>query len=97
MIDLDDDRLEIARRFGATATVNSTDGTAVEQIMAMTGNRGVDTAIEAVGVPATFEMCERILAPGGVIANVGAPGNPAFRDAFFGPVASFYRVRNEDA
>ena len=48
-------------------------------------------------MPATFEVCEGILAPGGVIANVGAPGNPAFRDAFFGPVASFYRVRNEDA
>jgi len=76
MIDLDDSRLETARRFGATATINSTDGTAVEQIMAMTGNRGVDTAIEAVGVPATFEMCERIIAPGGVIANVGVHGKP---------------------
>lgn len=76
VIDLDDNRLAIARRFGATATINSTDGTAVEQVMAMTSHRGVDTAIEAVGVPATFEMCERIIAPGGVIANVGVHGKP---------------------
>ena len=74
MIDLDDNRLEFARRFGATAVVNSTDGNAVETIMKMTGNRGVDTAIEAVGVPATFELCEKIVAPGGVIANSGVHG-----------------------
>jgi len=74
MIDLDDNRLEVARRFGATATVNSTDGKALEAVMKMTGNRGVDTAIEAVGVPATFQLCEQIIAPGGVIANVGVHG-----------------------
>lgn len=74
MIDLDDNRLEIAKRFGATATINSADGKAVETVMAMTGNRGVDTAIEAVGVPATFELCEEIIAPGGIIANVGVHG-----------------------
>src|ERR1700685_576926 len=65
MIDLDDNRLEVAKRFGATATVNSTDGKAFEAVMKMTGNRGVDTAIEAVGVPATFQLCEQIIAPGG--------------------------------
>ena len=42
--------------------------------MKMTGNRGVDTAIEAVGIPATFEMCEKIVAPGGNIANIGVHG-----------------------
>ena len=42
--------------------------------MALTDNRGVDTAIEAVGVPATFELCEQIIAPGGVIANIGVHG-----------------------
>ena len=76
MVDLDDGRLEIARRFGATAAVNSTDGKAAEAIMALTGGRGVDTAIEAVGVPATFELCEWIVAPGGVIANIGVHGVP---------------------
>jgi alcohol dehydrogenase len=76
MIDLDDNRLEVARRFGATQTVNSGDGKAVERVMALTGGRGVDTAIEAVGVPATFELCEHLIAPGGVIANVGVHGAP---------------------
>jgi alcohol dehydrogenase len=42
----------------------------------MTGGRGVDTAIEAVGIPATFELCEEIIAPGGVIANIGVHGVP---------------------
>ena len=41
----------------------------------MTGNRGVDTAIEAVGVPATFEMCQGMIAPGGTIANIRVHGN----------------------
>jgi alcohol dehydrogenase len=74
MVDLDDNRLEVARRFGATATVNSGDGDAVAQIMTLTGGVGVDTAIEAVGIPATFELCTRIIGPGGVIANVGVHG-----------------------
>ncbi len=74
MVDLDDNRLEIAKRFGATATVNSGDGKAAEKIMKMTGGRGVDTAIEAVGIPATFVVCEDIIAPGGTIANVGVHG-----------------------
>jgi alcohol dehydrogenase len=74
VIDLDDNRLEAAMRFGATARVNSTDGKALEAIMKITGGVGVDTAIEAVGVPATFELCEQIVAPGGVIANIGVHG-----------------------
>jgi alcohol dehydrogenase len=74
MIDLDDNRLEVAKRFGATATVNSADGKVVETVLKMTGGRGVDAAIEAVGVPATFELCEKIVAPGGVIANIGVHG-----------------------
>jgi alcohol dehydrogenase len=74
MIDLDDNRLEVAKRFGATTIVNSADGNAVETIMNMTGKRGVDTAIEAVGIPATFELCEKIIAPGGTIANIGVHG-----------------------
>jgi len=74
MIDLDDNRLEVAKKFGATQTVNSGDGKAVEAVMKLTNNRGVDTAIEAVGVPATFEMCEKLVAPGGTIANIGVHG-----------------------
>lgn len=74
MIDLDDNRLEVAKRFGATKIINSTDGKAVEALMQLTGDRGVDTAIEAVGIPATFELCQQIVAPGGVIANIGVHG-----------------------
>ena len=77
MIDLDDNRLEIATRFGATDTVNSTDGKAVEAVMELTGGAGVDTAIEAVGIPATFELCEKLVAAGGTIANIGVHGKPA--------------------
>jgi alcohol dehydrogenase len=74
MIDLDTNRLEVAQRFGATAAINSADGKAVEAIMKLTATRGVDTAIEAVGIPATFELCEKIVAPGGTIANIGVHG-----------------------
>jgi alcohol dehydrogenase len=76
MIDLDDKRLAVARTFGATAIINSTDGKAVEKVMALTQGEGVDVAIEAVGVPATFEICQGIVAAGGRIANVGVHGKP---------------------
>ena len=74
MVDLDDNRLAIAGRLGATATVNSSDGRAAATVMKMTEGRGADTVIEAVGIPATFELCEDIVAPGGTIANIGVHG-----------------------
>jgi alcohol dehydrogenase len=74
MIDLDDNRLAVGKRFGATATVNSAAGDAAAQVMALTGGRGVDTAIEAVGIPATFTLCQELVAAGGTIANVGVHG-----------------------
>jgi len=74
MIDLDEKRLDVAKRFGATRTINSADGKAAEAVMKLTGARGVDTAIEAVGIPATFELCQGIVAAGGVIANIGVHG-----------------------
>ena len=74
MIDLDDNRLEVAKRFGATSIVNSTGGQAMQKVMKMTAGHGVDTAIEAVGIPATFELCQQIIAPGGTIANIGVHG-----------------------
>ena len=73
-IDLDDNRLAMARKFGATQTINSTDGKAAEKVKKLTGGRGVDTAIEAVGIPATFQLCEDLVDPGGVIANIGVHG-----------------------
>lgn len=74
MIDLDENRLAVAKKFGATSTINSNNGDAVAKIMQMTSGRGVDTAIEAVGIPATFELCQKIIAPGGTIANIGVHG-----------------------
>jgi alcohol dehydrogenase len=74
MIDLDDNRLEVAKRFGATATINSGAANAVATVMKMTGNRGVDAVMEAVGIPATFELCTQLVAPGGTIANIGVHG-----------------------
>ena len=74
VIDLDGNRLEVAKHLGATAVINNADGKAAETLMSLTGDRGVDTVIEAVGIPATFELCQRIVAPGGTIANVGVHG-----------------------
>jgi len=74
MIDMDDNRLNVAKTFGATQLVNSTDGKAVEKVMKLTNNKGVDVAIEAVGLEATFEICSDIISPGGHIANIGVHG-----------------------
>lgn len=74
MIDLDDNRLEVSKTFGATQTINSNNGKAVEQVMKATDDRGVDVAIEAVGIPVTFDVCQQIVKAGGHIANVGVHG-----------------------
>ena len=74
MIDLDEGRLVVAKRFGATDTINSGDGNAAEAVMKLTEGLGVDAAIEAVGVPATFDLCQQIVAVGGTIANIGVHG-----------------------
>jgi alcohol dehydrogenase len=74
MIDLDDNRLDVAQKFGATKLVNSSDGKAVDTVMNLTGGNGVDVVIEAVGIPATFGICQQIVAAGGHIANVGVHG-----------------------
>ena len=76
MIDLDDNRLAVAKKFGATTLINSSDGHAAHQVMELTEGAGVDVAIEAVGLPATFAICEAIVAAGGRIANVGVHGKP---------------------
>ncbi|MEO8800528.1 MAG: alcohol dehydrogenase catalytic domain-containing protein, partial [Polyangiaceae bacterium] len=65
MIDLDENRLEVARSLGATQVVSSKDGKVAERVLALTHGQGVDVAIEAVGTPATFEICEDIVAAGG--------------------------------
>jgi alcohol dehydrogenase len=73
MVDPDENRLKAGLRLGATKTVAAA-GNAAEAVMKLTDGRGVDTAIEAVGVPSSFITCENIVAPGGTIANVGVHG-----------------------
>lgn len=74
MIDTDEHRLQVAKRLGATATINNHDGKAADGVMRMTNGHGVDTAIEAVGLPDTFILCENIVTAGGIIANIGVHG-----------------------
>jgi alcohol dehydrogenase len=73
-IDLDSNRLEQSRGFGATDVVSSGDPDWKNQVLSRTDGQGVDVAIEAVGIPATFEMCTEIIRPGGTVANVGVHG-----------------------
>lgn len=77
MIDRDDHRLDIARKLGATKVINIDREDAVLRAMAMTQGKGVDVAIEAVGIADTFEMCQAIIGAGGHIANVGVHGKSA--------------------
>ncbi len=76
MIDTDPARLALALQFGATDTVQVGEVDAVAKVREMTGGLGVDVAIEAVGVPATFDVCQKIVSAGGSIANVGVHGKP---------------------
>jgi alcohol dehydrogenase len=76
MIDTDDNRLEVAQKLGATEIVNNAGGKAAERLMALTAERGVDVAIEAIGIPASFDICQSIVAAGGRIANIGVHGKP---------------------
>jgi alcohol dehydrogenase len=74
MIDRDDNRLQVARTFGATHTINYVDEKVEERIKLLTNDEGVDVAIEAVGTPGSFDTCQLIVAAGGRIANIGVHG-----------------------
>lgn len=76
VLDVNEQRLELAKEFGADVTINNANGDAVAKIMELTDGRGADVAIEAVGVPATFELCTEIVSSGGTVANVGVHGSP---------------------
>lgn len=74
MIDLDENRLQTAKTFGATHTINSSKEDAEKRIMYETVD-GVDVAIEAVGLPGSFDVCQNIIKPGGHVAVVGVHGH----------------------
>ena len=76
MIDMDPARLELARQFGATDLVQVGAEDAAARVLELTDGQGVDVAIEAVGIPATFDICQKIVSAGGNIANVGVHGKP---------------------
>jgi alcohol dehydrogenase len=77
-IDQADARLDKARaQFGADVAVNNAAEDPVAAVMELTGGLGADVAIEAVGIPATFELCTELVRPGGRVANVGVHGHPA--------------------
>jgi alcohol dehydrogenase len=76
-IDLSEARLEKALEFGADSTINNGREDAVAMIMELTNGLGADVAVEAVGVPETFELCAEIIRPGGRVANVGVHGHSA--------------------
>jgi alcohol dehydrogenase len=76
MVDLDDNRLEVAKSFGATQVVNNKNNDAAQKILSLTNKRGVDVAIEAIGIPQSFGVCQDIVAAGGRIANIGVHGKP---------------------
>ena len=76
-IDLADARLEAAKRFGADVTINNGHEDAVAIVQALTDGLGADVAIEAVGVPESFELCTELVRPGGHVANIGVHGQPA--------------------
>lgn len=76
-IDLADARLEAAKRFGADVTINNGLEDAVAIVQALTDGLGADVAIEAVGVPDSFELCTELVRPGGHVANIGVHGQPA--------------------
>src|SRR5205807_1708844 len=76
-IDLADARLEKALEFGADSVIDNSREDAVAAVMELTDGLGVDVAVEAVGVPATFELCAEIVRSGGRVANVGVHGHPA--------------------
>lgn len=76
-IDMVDARLEAAKAFGATATINNSRQDPVALVRELTDGLGADVAIEAVGIPETFELCAELIRPGGRVANVGVHGKPA--------------------
>jgi threonine dehydrogenase-like Zn-dependent dehydrogenase len=76
VLDVADARLEKARELGADMTINNGRIDAIAEVMELTGGLGADVAIEAVGLPETFELCTDLIRPGGRVANVGVHGHP---------------------
>lgn len=75
-VDKDAGRLEAAKKMGATHTFE-VGSNVKDEVMKLTNGRGCDVVIEAVGIPASFELCQDLVAFGGHLANIGVHGAPA--------------------
>jgi len=71
VVDSVESRLQMSRKLGADVVINTRTANAVDEIMRITGGRGVDVAIEALGKQETFENCLRALTPGGTLSSLG--------------------------
>jgi alcohol dehydrogenase len=80
VIDKEDKRLELAQKFGADKVINVQSFDAMEQLDSVVDGRGFDCVIEAVGTPSTFDICQKLLGPGGSLANIGVHGKQATLD-----------------
>ena len=76
MVDNDSNRLDVARKFGATMVIHNDLGNAAEKIMALTNNRGVDVAVEAIGIPSSFDICQEIVTAAGLWAQKSRDTRP---------------------
>lgn len=76
VVDKDPGRLEAAKKMGASHTFEA-DSDVKAEVMKLTNDKGCDVVMEAVGIPATFELCQDLVAFGGNIANIGVHGAPA--------------------
>jgi threonine dehydrogenase-like Zn-dependent dehydrogenase len=70
-VDSDPVRLKVAKQMGADEVIDYTKKNPVEEILRITGGRGVDVAIEALGVQETFESALRVVKPGGKLSSLG--------------------------
>ena len=75
-IDLADSRLEAAKQFGADVVINNSRQDPLDVVLELTDGLGADVSIEAVGMPATFELATTLIRPGGHIANIGVHASP---------------------
>jgi alcohol dehydrogenase len=76
-IDMASARLDAAKQFGADVVINNAEQDPIAAVRELTGGLGADVAIEAVGVPATFELAVDLVRPAGRVANIGVHGKPA--------------------
>jgi alcohol dehydrogenase len=75
-IDMAPSRLQAAKHFGADVVINNSEQDPIAAVRELTDGLGADVAIEAVGVPATFELAADLVRPVGRIANIGVHGQP---------------------